>query len=188
KDRQGLVPISGEIPSEHERPCQGCLVTVLALQGEAEADVKALLHRFEEIKAPTVCIKLSGPEDVGAELFKWELATVLGCSRIGVNPFDQPDAQRSRDAARKRIIDLATAQEIRLPTIRVGDDGVELRAESATRQDISTRNLSEALRTFLELRSSAGYLAIMAFLDETEETWDSLLRLRAQLEARIAIP
>jgi len=188
KDRQGLVPISGEIPCEYDRPSQGCLVVALALRGEAEADVGTLLHRLEEIKAPTVCIKLSGPEDLGAELFKWELATVLACSRIGVNPFDQPDAQRSRDAARKRIIDLATAQEIRLPTVRVGNEGVELRAESVTRQDISTRNLSEALRTFLELRSSSGYLAVLAFLEETAETWDSLLRLRTQLEARMAIP
>ena len=188
KDRQGIVPVFGEIPSNHERPCDHCMVAVLSLNGEAEDSLERMAKRLDEKGAPSVHIRIEGPEDLGAELFKWELATVLACSRLGVNPFDQPDAQRSRDAAQRQIIALATARNAPLPTVRVSEPGLELRAESATRLGISTHTLPESLRTFLELGSTDGYVAIMAFLEESAEVSDSLTRLRAQLEARLAIP
>src|SRR5262249_5929119 len=117
KQRQGIVPIFGEIPCEHDRPCQRCLVAVLSREGEAQRDVSLVLNRLDEKGAPRVHIRVQGAEDLGAELFKWELATVLACSRMGVNPFDQPDAQRSRDAARQKIIDLATKSDFAQPTV-----------------------------------------------------------------------
>lgn len=190
KNRQGIVPILGEIPCEHEqeRPLQRCMVTVLSRRAESDGKVAEFNRRLNERDVPSLHIQLDGPEDVGPELYKWQLATVLACARAGVNPFDQPDAQRSRDAARKRIADLATTRDLPLPTIRVSDFGIDLRAEGATRQEISTHNLSEAFRTFLELRTSEGYFAILAFLEENMENREALVRMRSQLEARIGIP
>jgi glucose-6-phosphate isomerase len=188
KDRQGIVPILGEIPCAHERPCHGCLVATLSLRGEMDDQVKKLAGIFAEKNTPSVSIQMDGPENLGAEFFKWQLATVLACSRLGVNPFDQPDAQRSREAAQRRLQDIVTRREFSLPTIRISDSGIDLRAETSTRQEISTRSLSEAFRTFLELRRPDGYLAVMAFLDETPEVTALLLALRTQLEAHIGIP
>jgi len=188
KDRRGIVPILGEIPWERERPCHGCLVATLSLRGEMDDQVKKLAGIFVEKNMPTVSIQMDGPEALGAELFKWQLATVLACSRLGVNPFDQPDAQRSRQAAQRRLQDIVTRSEFSLPTIRISDSGVDLRAETSTRQEISTRNLPEAFRTFLELRRPDGYLAVMSFLEETPEVAELLLALRTQLESHIGIP
>jgi transaldolase / glucose-6-phosphate isomerase len=188
KDRQGIVPIFGEIPCEHERPCHGCLVAVLSLRGEMDDSVKQLASRLAQNNVSCLSIQMDGPEDFGAELFKWELATALACSRLGVNPFDQPDAQRSRHAAQRRLQAVVTRRELSLPTIRISDSGIDLRAETSTRQEISTRNLSEAFRTFLELRCADGYLAVMAFLPETPAVQESLLCLRTQLESGIGIP
>jgi transaldolase/glucose-6-phosphate isomerase len=188
KDRRGIVPILGEIPWERERPCHGCLVATLSLRGEMDDQVKKLAGIFVEKNMPTVSIQMDEPEALGAELFKWQLATVLACSRLGVNPFDQPDAQRSRQAAQRRLQDIVTRSEFSLPTIRISDSGVDLRAETSTRQEISTRNLPEAFRTFLELRRPDGYLAVMSFLEETPEVAELLLALRTQLESHIGIP
>jgi transaldolase/glucose-6-phosphate isomerase len=52
---------------------------------------------------PVVTIEMSGPEDIGGEMFRWEFATAVACSVLGVNAFDQPDVEAAKQAARKAL-------------------------------------------------------------------------------------
>jgi Phosphoglucose isomerase len=42
-------------------------------------------------------VRLDDPYDLGAEFFRWEFATAVAGSIIGINPFDQPDVQAAKD-------------------------------------------------------------------------------------------
>ena len=42
-------------------------------------------------------VRLDDPYDLGAEFFRWELATAVSGSILGINPFDQPDVQAAKD-------------------------------------------------------------------------------------------
>ena len=42
-------------------------------------------------------VRLDDPNDVGAEFFRWEFATAVAGSVMGINPFDQPDVQAAKD-------------------------------------------------------------------------------------------
>jgi transaldolase / glucose-6-phosphate isomerase len=42
-------------------------------------------------------IRLSDPYELGQEFFRWEFATAVAGSIIGINPFDQPDVQAAKD-------------------------------------------------------------------------------------------
>jgi transaldolase/glucose-6-phosphate isomerase len=42
-------------------------------------------------------IRLSGPYELGQEFFRWEFATAVAGSILGINPFDQPDVQAAKD-------------------------------------------------------------------------------------------
>jgi glucose-6-phosphate isomerase len=42
-------------------------------------------------------IRLDDPHDLGAEFYRWEFATAVAGSILGVNPFDQPDVQAAKD-------------------------------------------------------------------------------------------
>jgi hypothetical protein len=41
--------------------------------------------------------------DLAAEFFRWEIATTIACAILGVNAFDQPDVQLSKDITKKKI-------------------------------------------------------------------------------------
>jgi transaldolase / glucose-6-phosphate isomerase len=45
----------------------------------------------------TARVRLDDPNDVGAEFFRWEFATAVAGSILGINPFDQPDVQAAKD-------------------------------------------------------------------------------------------
>ena len=42
-------------------------------------------------------VRLDDPYDLGAEFFRWELATGVAGSILGINPFIQPDVQAAKD-------------------------------------------------------------------------------------------
>jgi transaldolase / glucose-6-phosphate isomerase len=42
-------------------------------------------------------VRLDDPYDLGAELFRWEFATAVAGSILGINPFNQPDVQAAKD-------------------------------------------------------------------------------------------
>ena len=42
-------------------------------------------------------LHVRGPEDLGAEFYRWEFATAVAGSILGINPFDQPNVQEAKD-------------------------------------------------------------------------------------------
>jgi glucose-6-phosphate isomerase len=42
-------------------------------------------------------VRLSSPYELGQEFFRWEFATAVAGSILGINPFDQPDVQSAKD-------------------------------------------------------------------------------------------
>jgi transaldolase / glucose-6-phosphate isomerase len=42
-------------------------------------------------------VRIDAPHDLGAEFFRWEFATAVAGSILGINPFDQPDVQAAKD-------------------------------------------------------------------------------------------
>jgi transaldolase/glucose-6-phosphate isomerase len=56
-------------------------------------------------------VRIDAPHDLGAEFFRWEFATAVAGSLLGINPFDQPNVQEAKD--RTNAI-LGQSQEVEL--------------------------------------------------------------------------
>ncbi|HZS71400.1 MAG TPA: hypothetical protein VFA13_06160 [Candidatus Acidoferrum sp.] len=188
KHRQGIVPLFCELGEDAELPVAGGALGIFALRGRNSAAFERARSIAAERNLPAVAIEIGDVESMGAELLKWNVAAVLACSLLGVYPFDEPDAARSRCAVQQVLERLSMRENIRLPAARVSEGGIELRAEGATRRQLSTLNLSAALGTFFDLRHADGYMAILGFLDSSVEVWSALAELRAKIEAEIGIP
>ena len=48
-------------------------------------------------------LRISDAYDLGAEFYRWEVATAFACAVLGVNAFDQPDVQDSKTRTLKKI-------------------------------------------------------------------------------------
>ena len=185
---RGLIPVCEELPKSLEIYKRSSLAVSLTMQGDDDAAVKTIETQLKQAGVPTVSIALGDAEDLGAELFKWEIATALACASLNVNPFDEPDVQEGRGRVSEMLETLVVKHQWPAHTVRVRDKDIELYAEGETRQEISTLNLSEALRTFFEARNPDGYLAIITFAGGSPSTDAALEALRDRLEARLSIP
>lgn len=188
KDGRGLVPITVETASALENYDQGCVAAIFHMRGDEDSALRQVTQQLRQAGVPCVTLELDAPEELGAEVFKWEIATALACAVLNVNPFEEPDLRESNSAAAEMLEFLARKRELPARTVRLREAGIELYAEGETRHDISTLSLAEALRTFLETRNPQGYIATLAFLDHSPKFLKTLRRIGEHLASKLRIP
>jgi transaldolase / glucose-6-phosphate isomerase len=188
KGGQGLIPVCGGLPGASDGALRGCVAAVLKMHGEEDAELATTEATLKQHSVPTVTVTMNGPEDLGSELFQWEIATALTCSLLEVNPFDEPDVQEGRERVSALLDEYVARKAWPARTVRVREKGIELYAEGEMRQHISTLSLREALRTFFEAMPISGYVAIITFASSSGQTEAALRRIREHLASTYGIP
>lgn len=122
-------------------------------------------------------IRVSGT--LGAQLLVWEYATVVAGRILGINPFDQPDVESAKIAARG----LLDARPEPTPAAFV-EQGIEVRG---TPEVIgASSDLTSAIDVLLDELPADGYLSVQAYVDRVAHP--ELERLRGLLAARAGRP
>ncbi|UOQ58498.1 glucose-6-phosphate isomerase [Leucobacter allii] len=119
---------------------------------------------------------------LGAQFLLWEVATSVLGRLIGIDPFDQPDVEAAKVAARAALAAPARDAAVEAAPIAELADAVVQAAPGAAPRSAS--GLVDALRAVVP---ATGYLAIQAYLDASA-TRTELEALRAGLAASLGVP
>lgn len=188
KEGKGVVPVAGGAFPAPEVLAEGCVVAALRLEGESASRLDATLDALRPQGVPLVEIRLAEPAELGGEFFKWEVATAVAGAILGINPFDEPNVQESKDATAHILEQFQATGQIAPGIPRLAEKGIELYTVEAVRHSISASRLPEALRSFLALRKPGDYLALLAYVDRSETQTRPLEALRATLSDRLRLP
>ncbi|NIH88583.1 glucose-6-phosphate isomerase [Amycolatopsis granulosa] len=115
--------------------------------------------------------KVSTTGSLGAQFLLWEFATAIAGRLLKINPFDQPDVEAAKKAARVLLDDPSKLSGGETPSAT--DDAVEIFAPAGVSGDGS---LADVLREFLATAPEGGYLAVQAYLDRLDDASAALLR------------
>ncbi|MCE2467149.1 MAG: hypothetical protein J4G06_03925 [Caldilineaceae bacterium] len=170
KSGRSVVPVlSRGDDVAHFRDDRFCVVvTPFAPDGGLDPAMASLADRCVEAGHPVVVMPFAGPEALGGHLFLWEFATAVAGHALGVHPFDQPDVEAAKVAARAFVA--AYEQTGTLP------EGLAVAASP------------QALDDFLVSASHGDYLAIQAYLPFNLGNWMVLEDLRREIGHRFHIP
>ena len=103
KNGTGIVPVAGEPLGDHRSYGDDRLFVHLDVAGEDPAGRPAALEVLQAVGHPVIRVVLDDLYDLGAELFRSEMAVAAAGSVLGINPFDQPDVQIAKDLARRAM-------------------------------------------------------------------------------------
>ena len=140
---------------------------------EAIAALKAAGH-------PILQFSISDPYDIGAEIFRWEIATVVACSIIGVNAFDQPNVESSKKITKAKIADYQSKGKLKEGRPAWKKDGVAVFSPTA----VTGASLKSVLNGFIKRAKPNGYVAINAYLPRNGEMIEALQKMRAAIRAK----
>jgi len=168
KEGKGVVPVAGEPlgpPSAYGDDRLFVSIAVGRLDSETEAKLKAL----EAAGHPVVYRTLTDAYDLGEEFFLWEIATAFAGWRLGINPFDQPNVQESKDATKELLDAFKSEGRLNEQTAHVSEGPLTVYADDTTRAELPSGSALEALRAHLKRAGAGDYVALLDYFDETEE-------------------
>jgi RpiB/LacA/LacB family sugar-phosphate isomerase len=180
KDGKGLIPVDREPLGRPTAYGNDRLFVSIRLAGET-AD--RALDAIEGAGHPVYRLTLGDPLDLGAEFFRWELATAAAGALLGVNPFDEPNVAQAKEATQAMLA--AYRKSKRLPESPADreEDGILLLAN----QGAKPASVREGLAQFLAQAGPGEYVALLAYLAPDHETAAALQGLRAVIRDRFRL-
>jgi glucose-6-phosphate isomerase len=178
KAGRGIVPVVGEPIGAPDAYAGDRFFVLLTLPGAARDELSALGDRLTALGHPVRHIELADPYDIGGELVRWEIATAAAGIVLGIDPFDQPNVQESKDATKSLLEAYRTNGALPQPSPLVAEPGIVASADPAALGDtpVSVDGAVAQLLTLVD--GGRDYVAILAYVppDRAEEP---LQRLRA---------
>ncbi len=190
---KGLVPVDGEpagLVSDYgsDRVFIRLRLASEAIPGDdwAAAQMKA--------GAPVATLALRDAYDLGAEYYRWEFATAVAGAVLGINPFDEPNVQESKDNT-SRVLQTFLRQGARqagldaAPTARDQEKGMALSALAAYEDAAqpAASSVAAALARLLESVRPGDYVALMVYSEASPRLQSQLRALRVLLRGRLKV-
>jgi transaldolase/glucose-6-phosphate isomerase len=189
KEGKGIVPIAGEpLTSPDFYGNDRVFVLIRTLDGPAVEDHPNLIA-LSKAGHPVIELIVADTMDLAAEFFVWEIATPLAGQRLGINPFDQPNVQESKDNTKALLAEYTAKGALpRQETVATYDDltfSTDAKNKAALLKDAGTkqgRDLAVAvLKAHLSRLKPGDYLAITQYFDEKSRRDEALQILRVKL-------
>ena len=176
KNGKGLIPVNRESIGPPESYGDDRLFVFLKLNSDSLNDSNdpqdAALQAIERADQPVVRISVSDVYDLGQEFFRWEIATAVAGSIIGINPFDQPDVEASKIATRRLTEEYERTGSLPDETPMFEAEGIKLFADERNaielNKAVSDRSLTRYLNAHLERLQANDYFATLAYVEMNE--------------------
>jgi glucose-6-phosphate isomerase len=185
KQGHGIIPVNREAIAGPEVYGNDRVFAYLKLESEADSLQEAKVSALEKAGQPVVRIILADVYNLGQEFFRWEVATAVAGSIIGINAFNQPDVEASKVVTR----DLTAAYEKSgsLPAEKpvLEDDGVKLFTDSKNADELAKaardKTLTGYLRAHLGRIKGGDYFALLGYIQMNDEHEALLQKMRHAL-------
>ncbi len=178
KDGKGILPVPLEPVGKPEVYGNDRIFVYLRQTGDLDESLTTLRGAGHPV------IELAIPDlyEIGAEMYRWEVATAAACAILGVNAFDQPNVESSKKITKSKIADYQNTgrlDEGNADWVSMGGD-----ISIFSNAGVSGSNLAEILKGYLADAQPNGYVAINAYLSRNDDMIRLLQEMRVAIRAR----
>jgi transaldolase / glucose-6-phosphate isomerase len=178
KNGKGLIPIDGEPPGRPEVYGNDRLFVYLREADAPGTEQDALADALEKSGQPVVRVAQTGHLQLGQQFFLWEFATAVAGNLLGVNPFDQPDIEASKNQARSLSDTYNKDGGLSHDAAFFTADGISLFADAANAAAVKADSLDGVLKAHLARVEPGNYVGILAFIARDPQNRAALQTVR----------
>jgi transaldolase / glucose-6-phosphate isomerase len=172
KDGKGLVPVDREALGAPGVYGKDRVFVYARLESAPDAGQDAAIEALAAAGQPVIRISLKSAYDLGQEFFRWEVATAVAGAIIGINPFNQPDVEAAKIAAKKLTTEFEEKGSLPTEQPALTEDGVSLYGA------VKGKTLEEALRAHVNTLKDGDYFALLAYVQMNGENEAALQGIR----------
>jgi transaldolase / glucose-6-phosphate isomerase len=182
KHGKGVIPIGDEALGAPTVYDAHRLFIYVRDAAHADAAQDKAIDALERAGQPVVRIGLQSPELIAQEFFRFEIATAVAGALMGINPFDQPDVEASKVAARELTDAYEKTGALAADTPVFRQNGVALytdpRNADALRQAGADATLESWLGAHFARIHDGDYFGVLAYVERSAAHTRTLQQLR----------
>ena len=185
---KGIIPVDREHLAAPDLYGNDRVFAYVRLENGGDADQDAKVAAIEKAGHPVVRITMPDTYDLGAEFFRWEIATAVAGAIIGINAFNQPDVEASKIATRELTSEYEKTGSLRAETPVVEDSGIKLFTDEQNAAELAKtageKSLAGYLKAHLSRIKAGDYFAVLGYIQMNAEHEESLQALRHAVRDR----
>jgi transaldolase / glucose-6-phosphate isomerase len=187
KAGHGVVPIVGEPIGDPGAYGDDRVFVTLRLGDEANDAWRGFVDAMRARGSLIEEIVLDDPLDVGGEFVRWEVATAAAGIVLGIDPFDQPNVQESKDATTELLEAYRVRGALPRPAPLVSEPGIAVSADPGALGDAPVTVDGAIGQLVSLLQPGRDYFAILAYLPQDREITEALQRVRARVRDALGV-
>jgi transaldolase / glucose-6-phosphate isomerase len=172
KEGKGIIPVDRERLGAPEVYGADRLFAYVRLEEGPDLAQDAAIEALEKAGQPVVRIRVATTYDIAEEFVRWEIATAIAGSVMGINPFNQPDVEASKLATKALTSEYERTGELPPETPFFTGEGVKLFADEKNTLALqkaagATPSLGGYLKAHLGRVDPGDYVGLLAYVPMT---------------------
>ncbi|WP_375158983.1 bifunctional transaldolase/phosoglucose isomerase [Bradyrhizobium sp. RDT46] len=188
KEGKGLIPIEGEPLGDPSVYGNDRFFIDIRVEGEADAAHDSKLAAIEAAGHPVVRIVMKSIDHLGQEFFRFEMATAVAGSILGINPFDQPDVEAAKIKTRELTASFEKTGALPEEQPVISTDEADLYTDEANATALraagANGDLASWLKAHLSRSSDGDYVALLGYIARDKATIDALQAMRLEVREK----
>ena len=178
KEGRGVLPVDLEMLGDPPVYGEDRLFALVGLESVAATGLAQDLMGLAKAGHPVTAHQLGDDYGLGGEFLRWEIAVATAGRVLGIDPFDQPNVQESKDNTKRLLAGYIAGGEL-LEEVPEGDG----RLAHLVHDD----ELPAALEAFFAQASEGDYVALQAYVAPGHHVWDDLQALRLGVRDKLRL-
>lgn len=183
KDGKALIPVDLEQAGPPEVYGHDRVFAYIRLASAPDAAQDASVETLARAGRPVVRMAVDDIYDLGQEFFRWQIATAVAGSIMGIHPFNQPDVEASKVATRTLTAAYEKTGTLPAETPMFEKQGIAVFTDdknAAALKQAAGRDQSLAgyLRAHLNCLGAGDYCALLAYIERSETHQEILQAMR----------
>ena len=161
---KGIIPVDRERLAKPAIYGRDRVFAYLRLASKPNKAQDAAVAALEKAGHPVVRITLPNVYALGQEFFRWEIATAVAGSIIGINAFNQPDVEASKIETKKLTSQYEATGSLPPEVPFFEGSGIKLFADEKNVAAVHGPNLSDVLKAHILRLREGDYFAVLAYI------------------------
>ncbi len=192
KEGKGLIPVDLEPLGEPEVYGADRLFVYLRLTSAPDPVQDAAMEKLTAAGHPTVCIAVRDRYHIGQEFFRWEVATAVAGSIIGINAFNQPDVEASKIVTKELTSEYEQTGALPSESPMFSESEIKLftddkNAAYLTEEVGSAADLGQYLQAHVGRLGAGDYFALLAYMEMNQPHQEILQEIRQSIRDRYQV-
>jgi transaldolase/glucose-6-phosphate isomerase len=187
KQGKGLIPIVNEPFVAVESYDHNRIFVYLHAGEMKNSNIEKQLLALKQAGHPIIQIDIKDKTNIGAEFYRWEIATAIAAMIMRINPFNEPNVAESKQNTAELLEEFETDGFFENGELKFERGNVAFFCKSDEKWCIMRSNdsINDFLSRFLEFEDHKNYITLLPFFQQTIERDKLLNQLRQKIQNRV---